>query len=375
MLRRLSQKVVNAVSRRWRAVRCITSHVLPEERVGREVRRLTIVAPAGTVRIGWPDQDPFIPVGKYYRDGYFEQPAIFVAEIPRARLHVGSGLVCTPGHRALADAGRTDRVPCFSPFGRRKPRHVPKLSGAWSTIEYCYANNIWHWFVDCLPKLISLERALPDQALTLLMPDTMSPLQRESMLAVLPARFSVRHLPAETWVETETFYWPSLVSGRCNAFLPPGYWDEIRSRIFARYGLASRHCPRRRLYITRGNADKRRVLNEEAVRRLLDEYLFETIELENLTFRQEVELFHEAAFVIGPHGAGLAGTIFSGPITLVVFYSTPRPPNYFHTQACALGQRHRFLLHHGDHEDDDLAIDLDELRALLESELARSGAA
>ena len=365
MMRRFLHKVAHALLRRWRRLAGLSSFVLAEERLGREVSALVIVSPAQRVEIGRPQEDSFIPISKYYRDGFFEQPDIFVAEIPRGRLHVGSGLVCTPGFRALADADRLDRLGAFRPFGEAKPRRWTRLQGTHSTINYCYANNPWHWVVDCLPKLISLERAQAGRKVTLLMPEGLSDFQRESMEALLPAHFSVEYLPPETWIESERFLWPSLASGRCNAVLPEGYWTEIRARILARHGAAQTREPWRRLYVTRRNARHRRVTNEETVDGLLREFGFEIVELEKLSLREQVELFQEAAFVVGPHGAGLVTTLFSGALTLLVFYATKRPPNYFHTQAKTLGQRHLYLLGDAEGEDDDFSVDVGELRDLL----------
>lgn len=369
-MRRLLHKVAHAFLRRWRRLTGVSSHVLAEQRVGREVSRLVVVAPARRVSLGRPEEDSFIPISKYYRDGFFDQPDIFVAEIPRGRLHVGSGLVCTPGFRALADSGRLDRLGAFSAFGQAKPRRLTRVSGAHSTLHYCYANNPWHWVVDCLPKLISLERALNGRSLTLLMPEGLSGFQRDSMQALLPANFSIEYLPPETWVESETFFWPSLASGRCNACLPPGYFDEMRARVFAHYGLSKAENPQRRLYITRRNARHRRVKNETEVDALLREFGFEVIELERLSFREQLELFQQASFVAGPHGAGLVATVFSGPLTLLAFYATQCPPNYFHTQAHALGQRHLYLLGDAPGEDDHFSVNLDDLRSILKHELA-----
>ncbi len=371
MLRRLLHKVAHAFLRRWRRLTGISSHILAEERVGREVTRLIVVAPARRVIIGRPENDSFIPVSKYYREGFFDQPDIFVAEIPRARLHVGSGLVCTPGFRALADSDRLDRLSAFTAFGQAKPRRLTRLPGSHSTINYCYANNPWHWVVDCLPKLISLERALAGRPLTLLMPEGLSEFQRESMQALLPANFSVAFLPPETWIESETFFWPSLASGRCNAWLPPGYFDEMRARVFAHHHLPAAAQPHRRLYITRRNAKHRRVENEAEVAAILQEFGFEIIELERLSFRDQLDLFQQAAVVAGPHGAGLVATVFSGPLTLLVFYATQRPPNYFHTQALALGQRHLYLLGHAPGEDDHFTVNLTDLRSLLAEQFPR----
>ena len=368
-MRRVLHKVAHAFLRRWRRLTGLSSFILAEERLGREVSALVIVSPARRVEIGRPEEDSFIPISKYYRDGFFNQPDIFVAEIPRGLLQVGSGLVCTPDFRALADTGRLDRLKAFSPFDEAKPRRWTRRQGTHSTINYCYASNPWHWIIDCLPKLISLERAQVGRKLTLLMPQGLSEFQRESMEALLPAHFSVEYLSPETWIESERFLWPSLASGRCNALLPEGYLEAIRARIFARYGVARARGPWRRLYVTRRNARHRRVTNEEAVDGLLREFGFEVVELEKLSLREQVELFQEAAFVVGPHGAGLVTTVFSGPLTLLVFYATKRPPNYFHTQAKALGQRHLYLLGEAADEDDNFSVDLAALRDLLMREL------
>ena len=373
MMRRLLHRVTHAVLRRWRALTGLSSFILAEERLGREVSALVILAPARRVEIGRPEEDAFIPISKYYRDGLFDRPDIFVAEIPRGRVHVGSGLVCTPDFRALADSGRLDRLGAFGSYGGPKPRHWTSLPGAHSTIYYCYADNPWHWVIDCLPKLISLERALGGRSLTLLMPEGLSSFQHDSMECLLPANFAVRYLPRETWIEAETFFWPSLASGRCNAILPPGYFEAMRARVFGRFGIAGQVRPWRRLYVTRRGARHRRVRNEAEVEALLREFGFEIVELERLGFREQVELLQEAAFVAGPHGAGLVATVFAGPLNLLVFYATRRPPNYFHTQARALGQRHLFLLGDAPGEDDDFSVPIGELRVLLARELGTAG--
>jgi capsular polysaccharide biosynthesis protein len=82
-----------------------------------------------------------------------------------------------------------------------------------------------------------------------------------------------------------------------------------------------------------------------------------------------VELFHSAEIVIGAHGAGLGTMFFSGDISLVVLYPTRVPPNYFHTLALGLNQRHHFLCHDQSREDDDFIADLGALERVLRNEL------
>jgi len=66
---------------------------------------------------------------------------------------------------------------------------------------------------------------------------------------------------------------------------------------------------RRRLYVSRGDAGDRRVLNEDAVVAALGELGFERVTLGELPLASQLRLFAEAEIVIGAHGAGLANAI------------------------------------------------------------------
>jgi glycosyl transferase family 61 len=66
---------------------------------------------------------------------------------------------------------------------------------------------------------------------------------------------------------------------------------------------------RRRVYVSRGDAGDRRVLNEDAVVAALAELGFEAVTLGDLSFGAQLRLFAEAEIVIGAHGAGLANAV------------------------------------------------------------------
>jgi capsular polysaccharide biosynthesis protein len=151
--------------------------------------------------------------------------------------------------------------------------------------------------------------------------------------------------------------------------LPAEYYDAIRGPVFRQLGLSDIHAKSERIYISRAKAGKRRVLNEDALVSCLEKYGFRRVFLEELSFRQSVELFHKAEIVVGPHGAGLGTMFFSGDISLVVLYATQAPPNYFHSLAVGLRQRHHFVRHHEAREDDNFTADLPALEAVLQNEL------
>jgi hypothetical protein len=349
----------------------ISDFVLPYEEADKnvDVRNVRLLYPAERVHLASPHEDSFVPVGKYYKEGWFDRPPLFVCDIPEARFHVPSGLVCTRSFKAVADVGLEYRRYAYPPFNRRRPFGIKRRAGVFSSIHKYDSTNFWHWMLDCLPKLHSLAKVAPPSGITLLMPASSNEFQRETIRAVLPAQLQVEYVSKPEWIQTELFLWSSLVSDRCMGFLPQEYYDAIRGPIFKQYGLPTQHAKKERLYLSRAGAKHRRVLNEDALMNLLDQFGFRKVLAENLSFQEQVELFHWAEIVIGPHGAGIGTMFFSGNIDVVVLYPTRIPPNYFHSLALGLGQKHHFVCHDETDEDANFDADLPALRRILEQDL------
>lgn len=353
--------------------RFVGHYVLPEEEAAASdsVRNLQIQLPGERVRIGAGDKDPFARVAEAYNDGWFERPDIFTCEIPDAYVHVRSGMVCTREFTLIAEKGMEHRRFLYPAFRKLRPRTVRRVEGLWSTLAYCNSENFWHWMIDCLPRVLTLQKALAGKTLNLCMPASALKFQRYTLETVLPPNFKLVYLDAEAepWIHPERFLWASPASALAVGVLPQAYYDALREPIFKRIGLPSTHVKSRRLYISRRNAAHRKVRNEDELVELLAGYGFESVQLEKLPFEEQVRLFHDAEIVVGPHGAGLGTIFFSGDIDVVALYSTARPGNYFQSLACGLGQRHHFLCADEKHEDDGFDADLPALRRLLEDDL------
>lgn len=81
--------------------------------------------------------------------------------------------------------------------------------------------------------------------------------------------------------------------------------------------------PSRRIYVSRGEARFRRVVNEGELVPLLQSRSFDIVRLELLTFEEQVNLFANAEVVIAPHGAGLVNLAFCKPGTRVLELFSP----------------------------------------------------
>jgi len=349
----------------------ILDHVAPDRSNAEAngIRNFQVLVPAEKVRFADPEQDAFVPIAKYYRDGTFDRPDIYVCDVTDGYFHVGSGLVCTRDFKAIPDLAY--RLPNYSVYGKKRPVKITSRAGLFTTVNSCHAWNHFSWYVDCLARVHSLARAIPSEPVTMIMPDTVSQVMLESLVCVLPANFTLEYLPPDTWFQLEHMVWPSLVTGRCNGFLPSDYLDAIRRPIFQRLGLPLAPVSADRLYVSRRNARCRCVVNEDALVALLERYDFKVVLVEYLSFHEQVEIFHRASVVLGPHGAGLHLMGYSGKIDVVVLHPNRTPQNFFHTMAKGLGQRYHYVLttDPGD-EERNFEVDLTALEKVLREDLA-----
>lgn len=96
---------------------------------------------------------------------------------------------------------------------------------------------------------------------------------------------------------------------------------------------------RQRTYISR--AGRRRVLNEAALIPMLETYDFTIVEDQSRTLSEQVSIYNQASFIMGPHGASFSNIIWCEPGThLFELFSPNYAPDYFLYLAQLTGLRY-----------------------------------
>lgn len=311
----------------------------------------------------------FLNISKYFREGSYSRPDVFACEIPNAFYHNGTGLVCTSDFDAIGDSQMEYRLPWCKPFNWFKPIRVKHMPGAYATINNTFWKYWWHWLADCLPRIYCLQKAYPDQKITLLMPAEMGASFRDSLASVLPRNFEVKYLPSNSWVKVDRMLLPSYVSTRANGHLPAEFCEFIRRQVFDSFLLPYGHQQSERIYVSRSKAKYRRILNEKPLMGLLEAYGFRSVRPEELPFREQVELFHRAEVVVSAHGSNWGNILFSGKIKILVLYPDQKPNTHIYTLAKALGQEHFFLAGNEPSENSDFSVDLAAVENVLSDEM------
>jgi capsular polysaccharide biosynthesis protein len=172
-------------------------------------------------------------------------------------------------------------------------------------------NGYYHWIVDSMSRLWSIKDKLQD--LWLLLPDsarqtgfiqgTLKYFDGLNIEYLEPNRIGYVH---KLVLPSHLPYW---------GILRPDFLKQFRDKILVKLPTSSSV---KLIYISRKNANRRKIVNEEDVMQMLTEFGFEHYVLEKLSFDEQVILFRQAKIVVSIHGAGLTNTIFMEEGTAIV---------------------------------------------------------
>ena len=151
------------------------------------------------------------------------------------------------------------------------------------------------------------------------------------------------------------------------------YLGALRTELLK---IRSKKIFPKRIYISRKNCTRRN-FNEDEVYNMLQEYNFEKYAPEELSFEEQVSLFHGAEIIVGGSGAALSNVLFCQPrCKLLCFYSAKVNIPIFTTIAYSFGVKIRYFI--GDEEEgsyvnnthSDFLVNVLDLRKLLSEYIA-----
>jgi hypothetical protein len=292
-------------------------------------------------------------------------------EIPPARLDLLRD-VTVDGRGRIARGGRilgeSYLEPWLPPLDRsgglafRLSRRLPhgtlpsERPGLWVTDGW--SGGYFHWMTDALPRLVvALEHVREP---ILLLPAS---LQSHEFVGATLAALGVTGTRFVT--RREVLRVPELVVPSHTA--PTGNYNEevirsLASRLAVTVMSDSAVGGRRRIFVSRSGARRRRLENEAEILSVLAPLGFELVRFEELSWREQVHLCAGAEFVVSMHGAGLTNMLFlpAAASVLEIRRRADDRNNCYFSLASALGLKYFYSL--GDPaptapSSDDLHVD------------------
>jgi Capsular polysaccharide biosynthesis protein len=218
---------------------------------------------------------------------------------------------------------------------RGTPEAVPGdaclLASPWSSSFY------YHWLIDALPRLEIIEKFSQLESVPLVVCKELRSFHRDT-LRLAGVNEHRLHRFNERFSRFDRLYFPDVPSPTGN--ISPHAVEWLRSRFLK----SEPGSGDRLIYISRKDAMKRKLLNEDEIIGFLQQKGFEIVCPGTLPFSEQVEMFRRARVVIGPHGAGFTNMAFAPrDATMIEFFGDNYINGCFWTLANVLGQRHAFV--------------------------------
>jgi len=201
-----------------------------------------------------------------------------------------------------------------------------------------YNDNYYHWTVETLPQIRYLleYESNHDIEITYLVPGD-SPSWLKQTLDLLGIPESKIEFASHDIYEIDTLLLPSF------PLQSMGDFDWIQSSVLENSSITkSRQNSAPNVYISRQNAVERRIINEAEVMKTLSRYGFEYCQLENNSVEENISLFYNADFVIGPHGAGLTDLIYCDDSVIIELFGSKQKKNHTGSWLIPVGSRTTF---------------------------------
>lgn len=289
------------------------------------------------------------------------------------------------GRRVLRELSARDFDVIYANGGQRLWRepmrtveHGLLIHDKFSSHNYC------HWLLDWLPRIFPIEQLGVDMArLHVILPQQPTGFQRRALNLMGFTDDRILHLlekGTNSPVRIRRFYGTSLTHSSFQHALHNGApW--ARDYLRAKFPGPETSALPARIIVDRRTS--RRLVFDEATLQHLTRLGFVMVQLESMSFDQQIELFSGARCVIGAHGAGLANIVFcrEGSHILEIFPGDVHTEAYWRVAsagrmnyACAVGKRSETVggvtMTPSHRRDYDIDVDASVIEAWLDFALA-----
>jgi hypothetical protein len=163
----------------------------------------------------------------------------------------------------------------------------------------------FHWLTETLARLHAMGNRT--DSVVMLLPGNRLPFHEASLRSFTLGGFA--EIGADEYVDVERLLMPTHTAMSGN--YSNGLIRSLAHRL--RRNLTSSDTPgARRIYISRRNAQKRRIANESEIVPLLERHGFRGVCFEDHPFEEQVAMSMRCEHMVGLHGAGLTNMLFMG---------------------------------------------------------------
>lgn len=238
-------------------------------------------------------------------------------------------------------------------------------------IHDAWSEGYFHWNLDALPRLYAFLQLAKFKIPKLILPKEYLKFRH------ITESLSLLGFNKENcmYVDGSSVYYTKEIA-TCPPFTHTGnYHSEIVRHLaeqLKKQVEVSVLSPSRLIYVSRRNAARRRVVNEEEIIGLLQQRGFEIVETDDMSYEEQIHLFNSAKWLVSIHGAALSNMMFmnKGCHVLELRNAGDRHNNCYFSLASTMELHYYYLENSADSDDTHVAnllVDPRKLEQLMDT--------
>ncbi len=187
-------------------------------------------------------------------------------------------------------------------------------------------NNYWHWMYDVLPRIGIVENKFALKKFKFVfVPNKEFSYQIDTLkiLGILNKSISskkFKHIYSDKIISTNHPWQYSKSAHKDIGMVPKWISNWIRNKFLK---FKSKKKFYNKIYIDRSDSkfninNKRIILNEKEIRKILLKKKFKIIRLSEYNFKDQIAIFNNSKIIVGNHGAGFANLVFCKKNTKII---------------------------------------------------------
>ena len=203
---------------------------------------------------------------------------------------------------------------------------IIKVSGRVAVIAQPLYSYYFHWFQDILGRLALLEMSGIEYDY-LYVPNYKKYMQQTLELWGIDSKKIISPDSKDFCIQADEVIVPSYVLNKNQGFNKYAgfHQNPLTSQYVSKKLIQTAQTKNidtinfaKRIFISRKDAPKRKILNEDEIFKLFEAKGFVRYELSKLSVAEQILLFNQAEMVVGEHGAGMTNCLFCKPGTKVI---------------------------------------------------------
>ena len=226
-------------------------------------------------------------------------------------------------------------------------------------VVVCHPATYYHWLLEVLPNLLFAMSKFP--GVKIVVPENCPGYVMDGLATIVGPEAADRIIACSSPVRVATLVMPQYHT--LPEFTSPQVIgllrSEVKSKVVREEPSGAGSVPGgKKFYISRRKSRRRRLVGEELLEGRLLERGFTVLHCDELSFEEQIRIFHEAETVVATHGAGLSNLVWSeAPCRVIEIF----PKNYildcFAWLSFSLGFDYRYLICKTGHKIDEDAMD------------------